>query len=269
MNYYTILGVTKYSSLYDIKKAYRKLALQYHPDKVMNSSLKKEYEEKFKQISEAYQVLSNPESRKQYDLLGNNFTNINMEFISPKKLFVFLFPDIDENTLSLIDHLIDDFAAKKKFSEIIHDFPYQKISKNQINKVFSYVKKFTHSWFQKKSNKKETSYQNDLQIPKKIQQSKPITITLKVTLEDIYNKNNKLVFIPIMKQCYKCTENKQDNCEVCLGKIFYCDTLTLSIPVYKQSKLIYSNKGHEVDFYKPGNIIIVIKQLKHSIYKRN
>ena len=79
MNYYTILGVTKYSSLYDIKKAYRKLALQYHPDKV-KLSLKKEYEEKFKQISEAYQVLSNPESRKQYDLLMYIFLELNIDF---------------------------------------------------------------------------------------------------------------------------------------------------------------------------------------------
>ena len=51
-----------------IKKAYRKLALKYHPDKVKGD--KSQAEEKFKQISEAYAVLSNPEKRKEYDTYG-------------------------------------------------------------------------------------------------------------------------------------------------------------------------------------------------------
>ena len=137
-------------------------------------------------------------------------------------------------------------------------------TKNHINKVFSYIKNITKSWLPKKTTK-QTKDQTTIT---EIQQSKPITITIKVTLEEIYNKNDKIVFIPIMKQCHSCTQMSKENCRICFGKIFYCDTLTLSIPVYKQSKLIYSNKGHEVDFYKPGNIIILIKQLKHSIYKR-
>lgn len=65
-DYYKILGVPKNASIDDIKKAYRKLALQYHPDRNKSKSA----EEKFKKISEAYAVLSDPEKRKEYDLLG-------------------------------------------------------------------------------------------------------------------------------------------------------------------------------------------------------
>lgn len=63
-DYYKILGVSKDASDADIKKAYRKLAMKYHPDKNPNN---KEAEEKFKEVSEANEVLSNPEKRKQYD----------------------------------------------------------------------------------------------------------------------------------------------------------------------------------------------------------
>lgn len=77
-DYYEILGVPKTSSLADIKKAYRSLALKYHPDRVGESE-KKEAEEKFKEISEAYGVLSDPQKRQMYDQHGHagidqNFT---------------------------------------------------------------------------------------------------------------------------------------------------------------------------------------------------
>ncbi len=69
MDYYQILGVGRDASPDDIKKAYRKLALKYHPDKAKGD--KKAAEEKFKQISEAYAVLSNPEKKQQYDQFGS------------------------------------------------------------------------------------------------------------------------------------------------------------------------------------------------------
>jgi curved DNA-binding protein len=66
-DYYKILGVDKKASADDIKKVYRKLARKHHPDVNPNS---KEAEEKFKEISEAYEVLSDPEKRQKYDQLG-------------------------------------------------------------------------------------------------------------------------------------------------------------------------------------------------------
>src|ERR1043166_4128066 len=69
-DYYKILGVEKGVSQADIKKAYRKLAVKYHPDK--NPGDKKS-EEKFKELNEANEVLSDPEKRKKYDALGENW----------------------------------------------------------------------------------------------------------------------------------------------------------------------------------------------------
>jgi curved DNA-binding protein len=67
-DYYKILGVNKTASGEDIKKAYRKLAMKYHPDHTKGD---KSAEEKFKKISEAYAVLSDKEKRKQYDTFGS------------------------------------------------------------------------------------------------------------------------------------------------------------------------------------------------------
>ena len=66
-DYYTTLGVAKDASEADIKKAFRKLAREWHPDVAKD---KKGAEDKFKEINEAYDVLSDPEKRKKYDTLG-------------------------------------------------------------------------------------------------------------------------------------------------------------------------------------------------------
>ena len=69
-DYYKILGVNKDASQKEIKKAYRKLAAKYHPDKNPGD---KAAEEKFKEANEANEVLSDPEKRKKYDTLGSNW----------------------------------------------------------------------------------------------------------------------------------------------------------------------------------------------------
>ncbi|MCS7153774.1 MAG: molecular chaperone DnaJ [Bacteroidia bacterium] len=66
-DYYATLGVSRDADLETIKRAYRQLALKYHPDRNPGN---KEAEERFKEISEAYEVLSDPEKRRQYDLFG-------------------------------------------------------------------------------------------------------------------------------------------------------------------------------------------------------
>src|SRR4051812_18889551 len=67
-DYYEVLGITRSASAEEIKKAYRKLAVQFHPDKNPGD---KKAEEKFKELSEAYEVLSDSQKRQLYDQFGH------------------------------------------------------------------------------------------------------------------------------------------------------------------------------------------------------
>ena len=75
-DYYKILGIDKKATGAEIKKAYRKLAVQYHPDKNQGN---KEAEDKFKLINEANEVLGDPEKRKKYDELGENWNRFGQQ----------------------------------------------------------------------------------------------------------------------------------------------------------------------------------------------
>ena len=72
-DYYEVLGVSKNASEDEIKKAYRKIAIKYHPDRNPDN---KEAEEKFKEAAEAYSVLSDQQKRQQYDQFGFDGPNL-------------------------------------------------------------------------------------------------------------------------------------------------------------------------------------------------
>ena len=89
MDYYKELEISKDANEQEIRSAYKKLALKWHPDR--NPNNKEQSEEKFKRISESYQVLSDSDKRKKYDVYGNNNK---YEFENPQDVFKNFFQDI-------------------------------------------------------------------------------------------------------------------------------------------------------------------------------
>ena len=88
-NYYKVLDLDNSAQLQDIKKAYKRLALKWHPDR--NKS--PEAEEMFKKIAEAYEILSDPDKKVYYE----KNSKYNFKFKSPSEVFKELFPTLDMN----------------------------------------------------------------------------------------------------------------------------------------------------------------------------
>lgn len=126
MDYYEILGISPESTVIDIRKAYHKLAVLHHPDKNPNDQ---EATKKFQQISEAYQVLSNENSRYEYDLSGK--TDINIK--SAYELFEELFSDIDPIILSFLKNSFSDIKTNFDNSKQINLWDlFNKIDRNTL-----------------------------------------------------------------------------------------------------------------------------------------
>lgn len=106
-DYYSILLVDKNASQEEIKKSYKKLALQYHPDR--NNA--KESEDKFKQIANAYQVLSDTNKKKLYDTVGK----VEFTFDDPLILFQRLFPSIPPEVLTIGSKIIKQINENDDF----------------------------------------------------------------------------------------------------------------------------------------------------------
>jgi len=148
MNYYNVLGLHKSASNDEIKKAYKSLAMKFHPDK----NKEPDAINKFKDISEAYQILSDPNKRQEYDYMGKK--NSHMRWRDPFEVFNEMFAIINHlhNTFNVFDmlgpmmhnsvvtvHVIDlnDYKRKHKNSVKIEEVINEpKIAMIEDNKQF-------------------------------------------------------------------------------------------------------------------------------------
>lgn len=104
-NYYQMLGISRDANAEDIKKAFRKLAMRFHPDR--NAGNSEEAEERFKEINEAYEVLGNEQKRLHYDrLIG--WSGYRQETIVVEDIFSSTFKDSID--LDLIREIMQTFA---------------------------------------------------------------------------------------------------------------------------------------------------------------
>uniref|UniRef100_A0A8B9XI20 DnaJ heat shock protein family (Hsp40) member B6 n=1 Tax=Bos mutus grunniens TaxID=30521 RepID=A0A8B9XI20_BOSMU len=126
VDYYEVLGVQRHASAEDIKKAYRKLALKWHPDK--NPENKEEAERKFKQVAEAYEVLSDAKKRDIYDRYGKEGLNggggggshfdspfeFGFTFRNPEDVFREFFGGRDPFSFDFFEDPFEDFFGNRR-----------------------------------------------------------------------------------------------------------------------------------------------------------
>ena len=159
-NYYDILEVNKNASPEIIEKAYKTLVKKYHPD-LQEDNLKNIYEEKIKKINKAYEVLSNSEKRKNYDLNLNNtiissddYNNLINENINLKKEINYLknnLNDIQKN----INNNYNNSNNKNNYNNTEHmnNNSYINYNKNQENINNAYTKAYYDAYIQDLKNR--------------------------------------------------------------------------------------------------------------------
>jgi len=262
-NYYGILGLDKKATPDDIKKEYRKLARKYHPD--INPG-NKEAEDKFKAISEAYAVLSDPEKRKQYDMLGHeNFTSSGQGYDFSK----YNYEDLRNAKFGgfSFDSVFDDLIGKRR-SET-----FSKTRKSGGDDIYYTIT----------IPIKDAIFGNeyDININRKINCSKcggkgGDLSTCGVCGGSGYIKQAS-GFFSVNSTCPNChgTGNIiHHKCSVCggSGQINSSEKIRVKIPkgVDNNSKVRIRNKGNEGIGRdgKAGDLYIITKVTPHPLYKR-
>lgn len=255
-DYYQVLGVNKNASSSDIKKAYRKLAMKWHPDKNQNN--KEKAEEMFKNISDAYQVLSDEKKRKMYDTCGSTDFDPNSfqpsgnmgggfgHFQSPNDLFKSFFggPGFATNDFSC--------PGLRPGGE---QFLFQSSSGgNNRGKRVHCANLSSDPMFQKyQSNQGQQCSSRNIEV------NDDKIINLDCTLEELYRGCTKKV-------------NYTRNIINKTIKNISCESKTMDVsvlPGYKDgTRLKYSKMGDEKNGMVTGNLVVVVKQNPHSRYTR-
>lgn len=263
-DYYNILNVNKDSTEDDIKKSYKKLALQYHPDKNQGNE---EACEKFKEISEAYSILKNKEKRSQYDMMGSVGEDFGME--DPFSVFNDIFKqhmgsfmnmryDNDVNIGNVFSNVSGFPESSFPFGNIhvkVHTFP---VSSNVFEE--NIINDFTDSspnlgsiinnlFNKNKGTGKEKNKE------KKILYNKPdnIIYNINVSFADIYNLVKKNISIKRIK--------KKD------GK--YIEKIKkINIPIYGKEILLEGYGDQLKDYKECGDVVINIFNNKDDNFKR-
>ena len=229
-DYYSILGVKRNATEEDIKKAYRKLALKYHPDK--NKSPKAE--ERFKEIAEAYEVLSDKRKRDLYDQVGNESCRTDNGSSSDEtNTFSYAFHGDPRATFAQFFGSADPFGAFFGQSEPIFNTHFSQFTTNP-----SRTEIFT-------------------QQRKRMQQDPPLEYELGLSLEEISSGCTKKMKIlrNVMKNGLT---NKEEKILVIAVK-----------PGWKAgTRITFNNEGDQMPGIIPADVIFVVTEKPHLEFKR-
>lgn len=279
IDYYKILNVNKNSTTNDIKKAYYKLALIYHPDKKTGDAIK------FKEISEAYEILSNEDKREKYDsgfIFKNNNINpfdIFNDILNNSTIFNF-----DNNYINVLNEMNNGINGFHNYNENIFDI-------SDISNIF-------------KNNPLSDILNNKFKKNNKI-------VKIDVTLDELYYGTKKKITINTKNKCNNCNgigyniEDKlecsncdngfnlhndikipcnicktngyiiKDNkyCSICNGNCYNITKSKYNLKINRGSidgkEILLKNKGdYIVEDNYVNDLIIKLNQIPHNIYTR-
>ncbi|XP_011499812.1 PREDICTED: dnaJ homolog subfamily A member 1 [Ceratosolen solmsi marchali] len=244
--FYDVLGVKPGCSQEDLKRAFRKLALKYHPDKNPNEG------ERFKQMSQAYEVLSNPEKKRIYDAGGEQALKEGgmSAASSPMDIFEMIF---------------GDGRRKRRGRDVVHQLSVslEELYKGTVRKL-ALQKNVICDKCEGIGGKKDA-----------VEQCRMCEGTgYKVQLQQL---------APGMMQEYRSTCSKckgqgdhiksKDRCPQCLGKKTIRDRKILEVYIDKgmmhSERIVFTGQGDQEPDREPGNIVILLEQKEHDVFVRS
>ena len=250
-DYYEILGVTRNATEKEIKSAYRKLAKKYHPD--VNKA--KDASEKFKDVNEAYEVLSDPQKRQRYDSLGSNW-QAGSDFTPPPGF----------------ENIHFDFGG---FGGFGGNTQYQKVNYEDLGGLGGFSDFFSSLFgdfggqtSRTNYGKKARSYrQEEKQPPAK---SLDIYETITIEPEDAMEGASKNIKITYMDKCPDCS-GRGSSCYRCggTGIASIAKNLNVKIPkgIKEGQKIRLAGEGKKDEYGHSGNLYLTIKFNPKSQYK--
>ncbi|KAF7990282.1 hypothetical protein HCN44_000087 [Aphidius gifuensis] len=255
--FYDLLGVKPDCTQDELKKAYRKLALRYHPDKNPDEG------ERFKQISQAYEVLSDPEKKNIYDRGGEQALKeggLNSGFSSPMDLFDVLFGGGGGNPFGP--------SARRKNNrgkDVVHQLSVslEELYKGTTRKLAlqkNVICDKCEGHGGKKGAAEQCSNCHGSGICVQIQQLGPGMVQ------------------QIHSSCSHCKGqgtrfNQRDRCKNCNGKKTIRDRKILEVHIDKGmtdgQKIVFNGEGDQEPDLEPGNIMIILDEKEHPVFKRH
>jgi DnaJ-class molecular chaperone len=240
-DYYAVLGVPKGAAEKDIKSAYRKLARKWHPD--ANPENTKAAEEKFKEISEAYEVLGDPEKRKKYDALGSDWQRAAKQAEQQRQY-------------------------RREYSD--HDFTYDFGNQDAGGAGPSGFSDFFDMFFSGIGRRQTT------QSASFSQRGQDLETTIELGLRDVYDGGKKAVALQVEDLCPNCRGTGTLNGRLCpqcggTGRVLVTKKFEVAIPkgISDGQRIRLAGQGGVgLNGGANGDLYLIVKLLDDTTYKR-